>query len=67
MKLYGSSDDNIVEEYPLKIEFSGEQACDLGGVSRDAISAIWNQTYQKMFDCSNLFVPLINPHTDFSS
>lgn len=66
VKLYGSYDD-IILEYPLKIEFNGEQAYDLGGVSRDAISAFWNEAYQKLFDGSTLFIPLMNPHSDFSS
>lgn len=48
------------------MEFIGEQAVDLGGVSRDVMSAFWQTTYEKLFDCSKLFVPVVSPHVEFS-
>ena len=54
------------QEYPLSMEFIVEQAVDLGGVSRDVMSAIWQTTYEKLFDGSKLFVPVVSPHVEFS-
>ena len=66
LKLY-STESNIVKDYPLQMSFFGENAVDLGGVSRDVMSAFWQLAYEKLFDGSKLFVPAISPHVDLSS
>ena len=37
----------LLEEYPLRISFSGERAIDTGGVVRDMLSAFWEEGFQK--------------------
>ena len=39
---------------------------DQGGVTRDMYSAFWDACYSKLFDGSNLLVPLLHPQTDTS-
>ena len=65
LALYMNCND-LIQEYPLSMEFIGEQAVDLGGVSRDVMSAFWQTTYEKLFDSSKLFVPVVSPHVEFS-
>ena len=31
----------IVNKFPFRVKFKNEQAIDVGGVARDAISAFW--------------------------
>ena len=66
LKLY-DTDSDIVKEYPLQMDYFGENAVDLGGVSRDVMSAFWELAYEKLFDGSKLLVPVISPHVDLSS
>ncbi len=49
------------------MKFVGEKAVDLGGVSRDVMSAFWQDAYLKWFDGSKLLVPMVNPDVDMSS
>ena len=45
LKLY-DTDSDIVKEYPLQMDYFGENAVDLGGVSRDVMSAFWELAYE---------------------
>ncbi|XP_019855498.1 PREDICTED: uncharacterized protein LOC109584256 [Amphimedon queenslandica] len=65
LKLYNTNSE-IVQKYPLQMDYFGENAVDLGGVSRDVMSAFWQLAYQKLFDGSKLLVPVISPHVDLS-
>ena len=65
LALYMNCND-LIQEYHLSMEFIGEQAVDLGGVSRDVMSAFWQTTYEKLFDGSKLFVPVVSPHVELS-
>ena len=39
------SNDEILEEYPLKIRFSNKVAIDTGGVCRDMFVGFWEDEY----------------------
>lgn len=58
IQLYRNGD--IVKEYPFHIEFQGEIAVDIGGVSRDMFSAFFDEMYLKLFDGSSLVYPAMN-------
>lgn len=53
----------IETAYPIS---EGEQAIDLGGVTRDVYSAFWEKCYFKLFDGCCQLVPIISPETDRS-
>ena len=61
------SEECIATEYPMHMKFKDEQGVDCGGVSRDMISAFWEEAYRKMFDGSTLLTPTVAPHTDVSA
>ncbi len=56
----------ITEQYPLQMSFINELAIDLGGVSRDIVTGFWLHAYEKLFDGSTVYVPVVNPSTDLS-
>ena len=56
----------ITEQYPLQMSFVNEMAVDLGGVSRDVVTGFWLHAYEKLFDGSTVYVPVVNPSTDLS-
>lgn len=58
--------NQLENEYPLYIEFTGERAIDTGGVTRDMFSGFFNECYMKFFDGGVLLTPIIHPHTDIS-
>ena len=48
------------------MNFVGELAVDLCGVSRDVMTAFWLEAYDRLFDDSTLYVPTVAPHVDLS-
>jgi len=60
------SDEDFLQEYPLHIKLEGEKAIDSGGVSRDMLSAYWQDAYKHFFDGSTLLIPTVHPNTDVS-
>ncbi len=58
IRLY--TDDNVIKEDPFHVQFSGELAVDIGGVSRDMFSAFFDEMYLKMLDGSSLLYPAIH-------
>ena len=56
IKLY-SEEAKIVFEYPLRIKFKDEIAIDVGGVSRDSLSAFFDEAYHHLFDGSSFLHP----------
>ena len=60
VNLYATND--IIFEYPLRIEFKDEYAIDIGGVCRDMYSAFFEECYRRFFEVS----PAIHPGTDLS-
>ncbi len=58
--------DSLTQVFPLEMEFTGEQAVDIGGVSRDAMAAFWQSAFERLFDGNKLLVPVISPHIDMS-
>ena len=67
MKLYQTSKDEIMNEYPFRVEFVGEKAVDIGGVSRDMFSGFFEEAYHKRFEGTSLVTPAIHPGMDLSS
>ena len=61
--------DEVLDEYPLRIKFAGEMGFDCGGVFRDNImfSAYRNEAYQQYFDGSTLLVPALHPSVNMSA
>ena len=58
LKLYANQ--SITKEYPFYVEFQGEKAIDIGGVSRDMFSAFFDELYIQMFDGATLLYPNIS-------
>ncbi len=65
IKIYPAC-ENVALEYPFDMSFVGEQAVDIGGVSRDVMTAFWQEIYERMFDRSTLLVPVVNPSMDLA-
>jgi len=61
------SDDEILEEFPLRIRFANEPAIDSGGVCRDLFSAFWEEAYLNFFDGSSLLSPVMHANMDMAS
>jgi len=55
---------DILNEYPVQIEFATEMAIDAGGVTREMFSAFWEEAYQKLFEGATLVIPLLHPQSD---
>lgn len=53
-------------EFPFRVQFVGEKAIDIGGVSRDMLSAYWEEVYKRFFDGLTLVTPAVHPHMDLS-
>lgn len=58
MTCYEQTD--ICQEYPLSIKFKGEEAVDLGGVTREMFSCFWEIVYLRFFDGTQLLSPSIH-------
>ena len=59
-------EDNVLNEFPLRVRFRGEMGYDTGGVCRDMFSCFWEETFKKLFDGSGLLVPVVHPHIDMT-
>ena len=59
--------DEVLDEYPLRIKFNGELGYDCGGVCRDMFSAYWDEAYQLFFDGSSLLVPALHLNVNMSA
>ncbi len=66
MDLYSNKKDQLLSEYPFYVEFHGEQAVDIGGVSRDMFSAFFAEMYICLFDGSSLLYPAVNASIDLN-
>ena len=58
--------ESLPQEYPLEMKFTAERAVDLGGVSRDVMTAFWQDACEKLFNGNKLLVPVVSPHIDLS-
>ena len=52
-----SNDEDVVVEYPFRVHSTNERAIDIGGVSKDAFSAFFNEAYLHLFDGSSSLHP----------
>ena len=68
INLYTNSPE-AVHQFPLKVNFRGEQAIDAAGVGRDLFSAFWDSTcmHQAMFEGCSIVVPSLHAQTDMQS
>lgn len=60
------NDGAIVNEYPIFMAYSSENAIDDGGVTRDVFCAFWEEAYRVLFEGSTVLIPLIHPSTDLN-
>lgn len=67
LTLYKNNMENIINEYPFRAQFQGERAVDLGGVSREMFTILFEEAYQKLFDGCTLLTPAVHPGVDMSS
>ena len=67
LNLYSKRIETIVNEYPFYVNFDGERAVDMGGVSRDMFTAFFEEAYQKLFDGCTLLTPAVTPGINMSS
>ena len=57
---------NIVNHFPISVQFEDEEGIDLGGVARDFFSCFWEEAYIKMFDGAALLSPISYAHVDMN-
>lgn len=65
MKLFTS--EEIMKEFPLRIQYDTEIAYDAGGVLRDMLSAFWEVAYLKLFDGGSVLTPLLHAQVDMTT
>ena len=58
VSLYTCQD--ILNDYPLRIQFQGEKALDYGGVRREMFSSFFEEMYRKLFDGNVLLTPVVH-------
>ena len=59
--------DEVLDEYPLRIKFNGELGYDCDGVCRDMFSAYWDEACQLFFNGSSLLVPALHFNVNMSA
>ena len=62
--LYKKKRDNKLAEYPFRVQFKGGLGVDIGGVARDMFSSFYEKAYERLFDGSCLFCPIVHPEMD---
>ena len=58
--------EDVLMEFPFQVQFVGEKAIDIGGVSCDMLSAYWEEVYKRFFDGLTLVTPAVHSHVDLS-
>lgn len=56
--------EDVALEYPFRVNFANERAIDIGGVSKDAFTAFFNEAYLYLFDGSSSLHPAMNASID---
>ena len=64
LALYTDKREQILKEFPFRVQYEGEKAIDTGGVSRDMFSAFWEYAYLRQFDSGDFLVPASHPGVD---
>lgn len=62
--LYKDKGEQLLKEYPFRVRFHGELGVDAGGVARDMFSSFYESAYERLFDGSSLFCPVVHPDVD---
>ena len=65
MRLFSKED--VLNEYPLRIQFADELGYDTGGLCCDMFLAYWEEAYKSFFDGILLLTPVVHPHVDMST
>ena len=66
IQMYQKNLEEIMKEFPFRVEFFNERAIDTGGVCRDLYSCFWEQAYIKHFDGDKLLVPAVHANSEIS-
>lgn len=64
LEMYQENLIEVLKQYPFRVEYEGEMACDTGGVCRDLFSCFWEEVFLNNFDGEQLLVPCISPEAD---
>ena len=64
IKLYDTELLTVLNEFPFHSKFEDECAVDIGGVTRDMFSAMFEEIYKKHFDGASLLVPMDIPNAE---
>ena len=64
--MYQEELSQLLQEYPFRCQFKGEEGFDVGGVSRDMYSAFYEESYKRLYDGSTLLSPIVHPEMDVS-
>lgn len=54
----------LANHFSVSVHFTGEQAVDLGGVTRDFFSGFWEGAYSELFDGAALLTPACHSNVD---
>lgn len=57
LEMYEKNMEDILGEFPFRVEYENEKAFDTGGVCRDMFSSFWEEAYLQHFDGERLLVP----------
>ena len=52
LEMYQENMEEILGEFPFRVKYENEKACDTGGVCRDMFSSFWEEAYLQHFDGS---------------
>ena len=58
------SHEDVALEHPFRVNFTNERAIDMGGVTKDAFSAFFNEAYLYLFDGSSSLHPAMHASID---
>ena len=66
IEAYQEDLEEILKDFPFRVQYENERAIDTGGVCRDLFSAFWEKSYVKNFDGEKLLVPAVHPNTNMA-
>ena len=67
LSLYNTKLDKVINEYPFRVQFEGEMAVDVGGVTRDLFSEFFAEMYLHLFDGMCLLYPAMHSSVNMAT
>ena len=67
LSLYNTKLDKVINEYPFRVQFEGEMAVDVGGVTRDLFSEFFAEMYLHLFDGMCLLYPAMHASVNMAT